>query len=173
MRFDRGYISPYFLTDPKTQKCEFENAAILFVEGRISNLQSIVPVLEQTVKNQQPLLIIAEDVEGEALATLVVNKLRGGLKICAVKAPGFGDNRKSNLQDIAVLTGGTVISQEVSLVSFLWPFLLFRIKTSLCETIEEYVFVCFVARGLALVVCVNLVLCCRPRLQLVTRFVWR
>jgi chaperonin GroEL len=115
MRFDRGYISPYFLTDAKTQKCEFENAAILFFEGKISNLQSIVPVLEQTVKEQRPLLIVAEDVEGEALATLVVNKLRGGLKVCAVKAPGFGDNRKANLQDLAILTGGQVISTDVGL----------------------------------------------------------
>lgn len=115
MKFDRGYISPYFLTDPKTQKCEFENASILFYEGKIGNLQSIVPVLEQSVKQQRPLLIVAEDVEGEALATLVVNKLRGGLKVCAVKAPGFGDNRKANLQDLAILTGGQVISTDVGL----------------------------------------------------------
>lgn len=115
MRFDRGYISPYFLTDPKTQKCEFENTNILFFEGKISNLQSLVPILESTVKESKPLLIVAEDVEGEALATLVVNKLRGGLKVCAVKAPGFGDNRKANLQDLAILTGGQVISNDVGL----------------------------------------------------------
>mmetsp|Transcript_7222 Transcript_7222/g.10109 ORF Transcript_7222/g.10109 Transcript_7222/m.10109 type:complete len:578 (-) Transcript_7222:171-1904(-) len=115
MKFDRGYISPYFLTDPKTQKCEFENARILFYEKKISSLQSLVPILEQTVKDAQPLLIVAEDIEGEALATLVVNKLRGGLKVCAVKAPGFGDNRKANLQDLAILTGGQVISEDVGL----------------------------------------------------------
>jgi len=115
MKFDRGYISPYFMTDPKTQKCELENARILLFEGKISNLNSIVSILEATVKDSKPLLIIAEDIEGEALATLVVNKLRGGLKVCAVKAPGFGDNRKSNLQDIAVLTGGQVISEDVGL----------------------------------------------------------
>lgn len=93
MRFDRGYISPYFITDNKTQKCELENAAILFYEKKISTLQSLVPILEQIVKDARPLMIVAEDIEGEALATMVVNKLRGGLKVVAVKAPGFGDNR--------------------------------------------------------------------------------
>lgn len=115
MKFDRGYISPYFLTDAKTQKCEFEHAHILFYEGKINSLHSLVPVLEQIVKEQRPLLIVAEDVEGEALATLVVNKLRSSLKVCAVKAPGFGDNRKANLQDLAILTGGQVISEDVGL----------------------------------------------------------
>lgn len=112
MRFDRGYISPYFITDNKAQTVEFEKPLILLVEKKISSLQSIVPLLESVVRSSQPLLIIAEDVESEALATLVVNKLRGGIKVAAVKAPGFGDNRKATLQDIAVLTGGMVISEE-------------------------------------------------------------
>lgn len=98
MRFDRGYISPYFITDSKVQTCEMENPWILLVEKRVSSLQSLIPLLEMTVKTQRPLLIIAEDVESEALATLVVNKLRAGLKVCAVKAPGFGDNRKATMQ---------------------------------------------------------------------------
>ena len=115
MKFDRGYISPYFVTDTKAQTVEFEKPAILIVEKKISSLQSIVPLLESIIRTQRSLLIIAEDVESEALATLVVNKLRGGIKVCAVKAPGFGDNRKATLQDIAVLTGGTVISEEVGL----------------------------------------------------------
>jgi len=115
MKFDRGYISPYFVTDNKTQTSEFENPFILLVEKKISTLQSIVGLLEQVVKTQRPLIIIAEDVESEALATLVVNKLRAGIKVCAVKAPGFGDNRKATLQDIAVLTGGQVISEDVGL----------------------------------------------------------
>lgn len=115
MRFDRGYISPYFVTDNKAQIVEFENPAILMVEKRISSLQSLVPLLESVVRSQKPLVIIAEDVESEALATLVVNKLRGGIKIVAVKAPGFGDNRKATLQDIAVLTGGKVISEDLDL----------------------------------------------------------
>ena len=113
MKFDRGYISPYFVTNPKTQKCELENAYILIVEKKISGLTPLLPVLESVLKTQRPLLIIAEDVESEALATLIVNKLRGGVKICAVKAPGFGDNRRSNLQDIAILTGGTVVSEDL------------------------------------------------------------
>ena len=113
MRFDRGYISPYFITDNKAQIVEFEKPLILLVDKKISSLQSIIPLLESVVRTQRPLLIIAEDVESEALATLVVNKLRGGIKVCAVKAPGFGDNRKATMQDIAVITGGTVISEEL------------------------------------------------------------
>ena len=98
MKFERGYISPYFTTNAKTQKCEMENPYVLIFEKKISGLASFLPVLEAVLKTQRPLLIIAEDVESEALATLIVNKLRGGVKICAVKAPGFGDNRKANLQ---------------------------------------------------------------------------
>ena len=113
MKFERGYISPYFVTNPKTQKCELENPYVLVFEKRISGLTSLLPVLEAVLKTQRPLLIVAEDVESEALATLIVNKLRGGVKICAVKAPGFGDNRKSNLQDIAILTGGVVVSEDL------------------------------------------------------------
>ena len=115
MKFDRGYISPYFVNDPKTQRVELEDAVVLLVEKKVSSLASILPLLEAVVRDNKPLLIIAEDVESEALASLVLNKLRGGLKVCAVKAPGFGDNRKANLQDIAELTGGTVISEEVGL----------------------------------------------------------
>jgi len=113
MKFDRGYISPYFQTNPKTQKCDMENALVLLYEKKISGLNTILPILEQVLKVQRPLLIVAEDVESEALATLIMNKLRAGVKVCAVKAPGFGDNRKANLQDIAVLTGGTVISEDL------------------------------------------------------------
>lgn len=115
MKFDRGYISPYFVTDQKTMKVELEDPFILICEKKISGIQTIIPILEQVIKTQRPLLIISEDVESEALATLIVNKLRGGLKVCAVKAPGFGDNRKANLQDIAVLTGGQVISEDLGL----------------------------------------------------------
>jgi chaperonin GroEL len=115
MKFDRGYISPYFITDAKTMKCELDDPFILIAEKKISQLQPLLPVLEAVVKTQRPLLIIAEDVESEALATLIVNKLRAGLRVCAVKAPGFGDNRKANLQDIAVLTGGQVISEDLGL----------------------------------------------------------
>lgn len=115
MKFDRGYISPYFVTDAKTQSCELENPLLLLVEKKVSNLQQLVPLLESVIKSQSSLLIIAEDVESEALATLVVNKLRAGIKVCAVKAPGFGDNRKATMQDLAVLTGGTVISEEVGM----------------------------------------------------------
>merc|ERR1711862_413502 len=115
MKFDRGYISPYFITNAKTQEVELENPMILLVEKKVSNIQQILPLLENVVKNQSSLLIIAEDVESEALATLVVNKLRAGIKVCAVKAPGFGDNRKATMQDIAVLTGGTVISEDIGM----------------------------------------------------------
>ncbi|KAL7499287.1 hypothetical protein ACHAWT_006908 [Skeletonema menzelii] len=115
MKFDRGYISPYFISDPKTQVCELENPVILLVEKKVSSIQQLVPVLESVIKAQQSLLIVAEDVESEALATLVVNKLRAGIKVCAVKAPGFGDNRKATMQDLAILTGGTVISEEIGM----------------------------------------------------------
>jgi len=115
MRFDRGYISPYFITDNKAQICEYEKPLILLVEKKVSSLQSILPLLESVMRDQRPLIIIAEDVDSEALATLVVNKLRGGIKVCAMKAPGFGDNRKANLQDLAVLTGGQVVSEDVGL----------------------------------------------------------
>jgi len=113
MQFDRGYLSPYFVTDPDRMECELENAVILLHEKKISNMKDLLPVLEQTAKTGQPLLIIAEDIEGEALATLVVNKLRGTLKVAAVKAPGFGDRRKAMLEDIAILTGGKVISEDI------------------------------------------------------------
>jgi len=113
MKFDRGYISPYFITNPKTQKVELDNPFILIFDKKISGIAAILPVLEQVLKTQRPLLVVAEDVESEALATLIMNKLRLGIKICAVKAPGFGDNRKANLQDIAILTGGEVVSEEL------------------------------------------------------------
>ena len=112
MKFDRGYISPYFVTNQKSLKTEFENPIVLIYEKKISTIQSILPILEHVVKSQRPLVIIAEDVDGEALATLVVNKLRGGLQVAAVKAPGFGDHRKACLQDIATITGAEVISEE-------------------------------------------------------------
>merc|ERR1719276_138545 len=115
MKFDRGYISPYFITNAKTQNVELENPLILLVEKKVSSLQQLVPILESIVKAQSSLLIIAEDVESEALATLVVNKLRAGIKVCAVKAPGFGDNRKATMQDIAMLTGATVVSEETGM----------------------------------------------------------
>merc|ERR1712136_98286 len=105
MKIDRGYISPYFITDNKTQLVEFEDPLILLYDKKISSVQSILPLLEQVAKVQKPLLLMAEDVDGEALAMLIVNKLRGGLKVAAVKAPGFGDNRKAMLQDLAVITG--------------------------------------------------------------------
>jgi chaperonin GroEL len=115
MQFDRGYLSPYFITNPEKMVAELEDAYILLHEKKLSNLQSMLPVLEAVVQSGRPLLIIAEDVEGEALATLVVNKLRGGLKIAAVKAPGFGDRRKAMLEDIAILTGGQVISEDLGI----------------------------------------------------------
>jgi len=112
MQFDRGYLSPYFVTDSDKMIADLENPYILLFDKKISNLQEILPILEPVAQSGRPLLIIAEDVEGQALATLVVNKLRGGLKIAAVKAPGFGDRRKAMLEDISILTGGTVISEE-------------------------------------------------------------
>ncbi|MGD8879681.1 MAG: chaperonin GroEL, partial [Methyloceanibacter sp.] len=115
MQFDRGYISPYFITNAEKMLVELEEPYILLHEKKLSNLQSILPLLESVVQSGRPLLVIAEDVEGEALATLVVNKLRGGLKVAAVKAPGFGDRRKAMLQDIAVLTGGEMISEDLGI----------------------------------------------------------
>ena len=112
MQFDRGYLSPYFVTNTEKMEAELENPYILIYDKKISNMKELLPVLEQVVQSGRPLLIIAEEVEGEALATLVVNKIRGSLKIAAVKAPGFGDRRKAMLEDIAILTGGTVISEE-------------------------------------------------------------
>lgn len=112
MKFDRGYISPYFITDNKTQKAEMENPLILLHEKKISNVQAILPLLEQVAKAQKPLVVIAEDIDSEALALLIVNKLRGGLKVAAVKAPGFGDNRKAMLADLAVLTGAKMVTEE-------------------------------------------------------------
>ncbi|MDX0628267.1 chaperonin GroEL [Sinorhizobium medicae] len=116
MQFDRGYLSPYFVTNQDKMRVELEDPYILIHEKKLSNLQSILPVLEAVVQSGKPLLIIAEDVEGEALATLVVNKLRGGLKVAAVKAPGFGDRRKAMLEDIAILTGGTVVSEDLGIM---------------------------------------------------------
>jgi len=115
MQFDRGYLSPYFVTNPEKMEAELDNPFILIHDKKISNMKDLLPVLEQTAQSGRPLLIIAEDVDGEALATLVVNKIRGSLKIAAVKAPGFGDRRKAMLQDIAILTGGQVISEETGL----------------------------------------------------------
>ncbi len=115
MQFDRGYLSPYFITDADKMQANLENPFILLNEGKLSNLQALVPILEAVVQSGRPLLIVAEDVEGEALATLVVNKLRGGLKIAAVKAPGFGDRRKAMLEDMAILTGGQVISEDLGI----------------------------------------------------------
>ncbi|HSA67476.1 MAG TPA: chaperonin GroEL, partial [Methyloceanibacter sp.] len=115
MQFDRGYISPYFITDADKMRVELENPYILINEKKLSNMQSLLPLLEQVVQAGKPILVIAEDVEGEALATLVVNKLRGGLKVAAVKAPGFGDRRKAMLQDIAVLSNGQVISEDLGI----------------------------------------------------------
>ena len=113
LKWDRGYISPYFVTDPKTSKAEFSDAAVLLVDKKISSVQSLLPFLEACMQQQKPLLIVAEDVDSEALATLVVNKLRGGLKIVCVKSPGFGDNRRNTMQDIAIATGAQFISEDL------------------------------------------------------------
>ncbi|HEY0593596.1 MAG TPA: chaperonin GroEL [Thermoanaerobaculia bacterium] len=115
MQFDRGYLSPYFVTDPERMEAVLENAKVLLFEKKISSMKDLLPVLEQVAKQGKPLLIVAEDVEGEALATLVVNKLRGTLSVCAVKAPGFGDRRKAMLEDIAILTGGKLISEDLGI----------------------------------------------------------
>ena len=115
MQFDRGYLSPYFVTNPDKMNVEYDNPLILLYDGKITNLQPMIPILEQVVQSSRALLVIAEDIEGEALATLVVNRIRGGLKVCAVKAPGFGDRRKAILQDIAILTSGQVISEELGM----------------------------------------------------------
>ena len=115
MQFDRGYISPYFVTNAEKMIAELDSPYIMLCEKKVSNMQALLPVLEEVAKSGQPLVIISEDVEGEALATLVVNKLRGGLKVAAVKAPGFGDRRKAMLEDIAILTGGTVISEDLGI----------------------------------------------------------
>lgn len=115
MQFDRGYLSPYFVTNPEKMNCEYDNPYILLYDKKISNLQPMISILEAVVQSGRALVIIAEDIEGEALATLVVNRIRGGLKVCAVKAPGFGDRRKAMLQDMAVLTGGQVISDELGM----------------------------------------------------------
>merc|ERR1712070_1044342 len=113
MQFDRGYLSPYFITDAEKMITEFDDPYILLFEKKLANLQEMLPILEKVVQSGKPLLIIAEDVEGEALATLVVNKLRGGLKVAAIKAPGFGDRRKEMLEDIAILTGAQLISEDL------------------------------------------------------------
>ena len=115
MQFDRGYLSPYFINNQDNMQAEIEEPYILLVDKKISNIRELLPVLEQVAKASRPLVIVAEDVEGEALATLVVNNMRGIVKVAACKAPGFGDRRKAMLQDIAILTGGTVISEEVGL----------------------------------------------------------
>src|ERR1700737_620784 len=115
MQFDRGYLSPYFITDANKMVAELEDPFILIHEKKLASLQSLLPLLEAVVQSTKPLLIIAEEVEGEALATLVVNKLRGGLKVAAVKAPGFGDRRKAMLEDIAVLTAGQMISEDLGI----------------------------------------------------------
>jgi chaperonin GroEL len=115
MQFDRGYLSPYFVTNAENMEADLENAFILIYDKKVSTMKELLPVLEKTAQTGRPLLIIAEDVDGEALATLVVNKIRGALKVAAVKAPGFGDRRKAMLQDIAILTGGQVISEETGL----------------------------------------------------------
>lgn len=115
MQFDRGYLSPYFVTDADKMTAEYEAPYVLLYDQKISNLQAILPVLEAVLQSGRALLIVAEDIDGEALATLVVNRIRSGLKVCAVKAPGFGDRRKAILQDLAILTGGQVISEELGM----------------------------------------------------------
>jgi chaperonin GroEL len=115
MQFDRGYLSPYFVTDSERMECSLEDAYVLIHEKKISSMKDLLPVLEQVAKSGKPLMVIAEDVEGEALATLVVNKLRGTLHVCAAKAPGFGDRRKAMLEDIAILTGGTCITEDLGI----------------------------------------------------------
>src|SRR5207244_5923015 len=115
MQFDRGYLSAYFVTNAEKMLCELDNPYILLFEKKLSSLQAILPVLEAVVQSGNPLLIVAEDIEGEALATLVVNKLRGGLKVAAVKAPGFGDRRKAMLEDLAIVSGGQVISEDLGI----------------------------------------------------------
>jgi chaperonin GroEL len=115
LQFDRGYLSPYFVTDPDEMACVLEDCYLLLVDGKVTNLQDLIPILESVLKESKSLLIVAEEVEGEALATLVVNRLRGAMKVCAVKSPGFGDKRKAMLGDIAVLTGGKVVAEEVGL----------------------------------------------------------
>merc|ERR1712173_145480 len=113
VKFDRGYISPFFITDNKKQVVEYENAVILFSEKKISSGTALVPLIEQCHNASRPLIIIAEDIDGEALSTLLLNRLRLNLRVCAVKAPGFGDNRKNNLRDMAILTGGQVVSEDL------------------------------------------------------------
>ena len=115
MQFDRGYLSPYFVTDPERMECVLENALVLIHEKKISGMKDLLPLLEQVAKLGQPLLVVAEDLEGEALATLVVNKLRGTLQVAAVKAPGYGDRRKAMLEDIAILTGGKAITEDLGI----------------------------------------------------------
>jgi len=115
IRWDRGYISPYFVTDTKSSKCDFKNPLILLSDKKISNVQSILKFLEYASQNKRQLIIVAEDIDGEALATLVLNKLRGGLQVAAVKSPGFGDNRRNTMQDIAIATGATFISEDIGL----------------------------------------------------------
>jgi len=115
MQIDRGYLSPYFVTDPERMECVLEDALVLIHEKKISNMNDLLPLLEQVAKKAQPLLIVAEDLEGDALATLVVNKLRGTLKVAAIKAPGYGDRRKETLQDLAVLTGGNAVTEDLGI----------------------------------------------------------
>ena len=115
MQFDRGYLSPYMVTDPEKRVAELDDPYILITDKKITNIQDILPVLEQVLQESRPDLLIADDIEGEALATLVVNKLRGTLNVVGVKAPGYGDRRKDMLQDIAILTGGTVITEDLGL----------------------------------------------------------
>merc|ERR1719478_1562670 len=115
IKWDRGYISPYFVTETKSSKCEFKNPLILLADKKVSNVQSVLKFLEYASQNKRQLIIVAEDIDGEALATLVLNKLRGGLQVCAVKSPGFGDNRRNTMQDIAISTGATFISEDIGL----------------------------------------------------------